>query len=106
MNPSIFRIYRHNPTGVGFIMAPSIKDSIISSQLYSNRSAALKLKAKYGCFVVFCAYAPHNGHDVNVRKDFFAYLFDKVQSFSVNGPKLIYGDLNLRLHSRSALDML
>ena len=93
---------RHS--GVGFIITPSVQDSIMSSQLYSNRLASLKLKAKHGCFDILSAYVPHNGHDVNLRRDFFSFLLDKVQSLSVNGSKLIYGDLNSILYSRSALE--
>ena len=89
-------------TGVGFIIAPCMKPSLIGSTLFSNRIAAIKLKCKHGRIAITCAYAPHNGHPVRNRSRFFSQLSQFHASISVNGPKFLFGDLNSRIHVRRA----
>ena len=88
--------------GVGFIISPALAHCIISSTLFSNRIACIKLKAKFGIFALCSCYVPHNGHDLEMRRNFFNSLQDCIRKISVNGPKLIYGDFNARLHFRNA----
>ena len=88
--------------GVGFIIAPHIVPSIIGASCYSNRIACLKLRVPGGNACICSMHAPHNGHSLRVRQSFFAQLICRYNSVSAHGPKLIYGDLNARIHHRLA----
>ena len=46
------------------------------------------------------AYAPHSGYSFDQRQLFFEQLGDMIKNTSVNGMKLVAGDLNARLHRR------
>ena len=89
-------------SGVGFITAPSSIASVIGCSPISNRICSLKLRVTHGVIGIICAYAPHNGHALLLRQQFFQSLQDAYNSLSVNGPKMIFGDLNARLHHRLA----
>ena len=88
--------------GVGFIIAHHIVPSIIGATCYSNMIACLKLRVPGGNACICSVYAPHNGHSLRVRQSFFAQLIRRYNSVSAHGPKLIYGDLNARIHHRLA----
>ena len=53
-----------------------------------------------GKIALISAYAPHSGHPFDVRQTFFEDLGDMISNTSVNGLKLVAGDLNARLHRR------
>ena len=61
-------------------------------------------QSKVRSYSDICEYAHHNGHDLTLRRDFFHSMNNHVRSVSVHGPKLIYGDLNARLHFRTATE--
>ena len=86
--------------GVGFIIAPSARKSIIGFCPLSNRLCAIKLKMKGGKFAIISTYAPHSGHAFDIRQRHFHALADFWHSIRCNGPKIICGDLNARLYSR------
>ena len=91
-------------TDVGFTISLLVKECLVSSQSFSNRLACLNVKANYGRIAICCVYARYNGHDLTWRRDFFHNINNYVRSISVHGPKLTYGDLNARLHFRTAAE--
>ena len=88
--------------GVGFIIAPHTVPSVIGATCYSNRIACLRLRVPGGNACIFSVYAPRNGHSLRVRQSFFAQFIRRYNSVFAHGPKLIYGDLNARIHQRLA----
>ena len=57
--------------GVGFLIAPWVRQSVKSYLQYSSRMAALRVKIVRGILTIISAYAPHNGYDVDEKSDFF-----------------------------------
>ena len=49
---------------------------------------------------VISAYAPHSGRPYDERQNFYAELERAFQRTSVNGSRIVFGDLNARLHRR------
>ena len=88
--------------GVGFLIHPSIRASIINFCQYSNRIASLKLRVQGGKLALISAYAPHAGRPFEERFNFFQQLTSFWHSISVNGPKICMGDFNSRLYCRMA----
>jgi len=85
--------------GVGFLIAPWLKQSVFSFKPVSDRLCCLKLRARGGKAAIICAYAPHNGHEYNIRQSFFADLAKLVDATSVHGSKIVLGDFNARIHN-------
>ena len=50
---------QHHSSGVGFIIAPWLRKSVIGFCQASSRIASLKLRVQGGKAVLFSAYAPH-----------------------------------------------
>ena len=88
--------------GVGFLIAPEVRSSIIGFCQASNRYAALKLRVPGGKIAIMTVYAPQSGRSFDERFTFFNTLFEFWKSLSSHGPKLIYGDLNSRLYEQYA----
>ena len=86
--------------GVGFLIAPHIRKSILGFCQKSNRMCCLKLRISGGKVAIFSTYAPHADKPYNERQQFFNSLMEFWQSVSVNGPRIICGDLNSRLYFR------
>ena len=86
--------------GVGFIVAPSVRRSVVAFRQATSRLASLKLRIVGGKAAVVSAYAPHSGKDFLKRQSFFNELSDFVRKLSAHGPKLIMGDMNARLHEQ------
>ena len=84
--------------GVGFIIAPWAVNSVIGYCAETNRAASIRVKVRGGCMIFICAYAPHGGYAETVRQDFFASLSGFFRRQACNGPKILCGDLNARLH--------
>ena len=57
--------------GVGFVVAPWIRRSVVGFCQYSNRLASLKLRVPGGKAVFFSAYAPRSGKSFDERQTFF-----------------------------------
>ena len=68
--------------GVGFLIAPWLTQSVFSFKPVSDRLCCLKLRARGGKAAIICAYAPHNGHEYNIRQFFSRTL----QSWSTRLP--------------------
>jgi len=88
--------------GVGFLVSPHMRRSVIGFCQLSRRIAYLKLRVSGGKMVVFSAYAPHGRKPFEERQTFFTELHDAFNSTSSHGIKVIGGDLNARLHKRLA----
>ena len=88
--------------GVGFIVAPWVKASLVGFLQMSNRLACLKLRVSGGQIAILSAYAPHSGHPHDERQYFHQELGQLYGRTSVNGMKLILGDLNAGVGSALA----
>lgn len=86
--------------GVGYVISPGIRRSVIGFTQASARMASLKLRVLGGKMAVFCAYAPHSGYPFDVRQQFFHEIGEFVQKVSTHGPKMVCGDWNARLCRR------
>ena len=64
--------------------------------------AAIKIRVTGGKVVFFSVYAPPNDHAIEERTLFFSQLEEFYMNTSVNGEKIICGDLNARLRCRYA----
>ena len=84
--------------GVGFIIAPWAAHAVYSFKQISSHLAVVKLRTKGGKMSLISAYAPHSGKGFDERQLFFEQLDTAFQRTSVNGLKLVMGDLNSRLH--------
>jgi hypothetical protein len=88
--------------GVGFIVSPKVRKSIVGYCQFNNRMASLKLKTTGGVFAILSVYAPHNLKDVSEKHAFYDDLSKLLRKTSTNGPRLIYGDWNARLGLQKA----
>ena len=86
--------------GVGFIVAPEAKASIIGYLQHSSRLAVLKMKVKGGSLAILSVYAPPGTRPHEERQQFYTALGDAAGRVSVHGPKILAGDFNARLHDR------
>ena len=86
--------------GVGFIMSPSMRRSIIGFCQLSERLASVKLRVTGGKAVLFSAYAPHSGKPFGERQTFYQHVAEAYSATSSHGPKLLFGDWNARLYRR------
>ena len=83
--------------GVGFIISPFMVSSVCGFLQQSNRLGCLKLRVPGGKIGIISAYAPHGGYPFNSRQLFFDDLGRMFSRTSVNGLKLVFGDLNSRI---------
>ena len=90
----------HDFAGVGFVVAPTLVRNVVGFDQHSSRMASLKLRVQDGVAVLFSVYAPHNMKDLASRMNFYDCLHELYHKTSVNGPVLIFGDLNARLGTR------
>ena len=79
--------------GVGFILAPWIRNCIVGFLQKSNRLACVKLRVPQGRVAVISAYAPHGGYPFDTRQTFFEQLSETFCATSVNGLKMVLGVL-------------
>ena len=75
--------------GVGFIIAPWLRRSVIGFLQQSNRLACLKLRVRLGRIALISAHPPHGGYPFGTRQTFYEQLGEMYQRSSVNGIKLI-----------------
>ena len=83
--------------GVGFILAPWLRSSMVGFTQLSNRLCAIKLKTPRGKLCIINAYAPHNRRPYDERQRFFADLGDLYGRPSGCDVKVLVGDFNARL---------
>ena len=86
--------------GVGFVVAPYMRQHIIGFNQATSRMASLKLRTSGGKTAVFTAYAPQSGRQFSERLSFYQELAQFVSQSSCHGPKLVLGDFNARLCQR------
>ena len=86
--------------GVGFIVAPKLRSRVVGFCQLCNRIASIKLKCNGEKLSLICVYAPHNMKPMDEKWAFYDKLSDHYQQIAVNGPRLIFGDLNARLGQR------
>ena len=84
--------------GVGFLISPVMRKTIVSFCQATSRMASLKLRISGGKMAIVNAYAPHSGHPFPIRQGFFHELSEFVQRISCHGPKILCGDFNARLY--------
>ena len=73
--------------GVGLVVAPWTRRSVVGFCQYSNRLASLKLRVPGGKAVFFSPYTPHSGKSLDERQAFFqstAGIFSKTSSHGPN----------------------
>ena len=85
---------------VGFIVSPRARHAVYGFLQLSSRIACLKVRVRGGKLALLSAYAPHSGRPFDERQRFFTQLDQAYQRTSVNGMRLVFGDLNARLHIR------
>ena len=89
-------------SGVGFIVSPKLRSSLLGFNQRSDRLAKVKLRVEGGKCVVIAAYAPHNERPHDERQRFFAELSTYLAGSRTHGPSIVAGDLNARIHRRQA----
>ena len=89
-----------NMPGVGFVISPTMRRSIIGFIQHSGRVATLKVRTIGGKVAIINAYAPHSGKPYDERHDFYPDLSRVYSSTSAHGMEMVCGDLNARLHRR------
>ena len=86
--------------GVGFLLSPSMQQSVISFRQISDRVCTLKLKTLGGKLMLINTYAPHGGYDFDVRQEYYNMLSDVVAGTQTHGLQVVLGDFNARIHRR------
>ncbi|CAE8714752.1 unnamed protein product [Polarella glacialis] len=81
--------------GVGFLVAPSVRCSVIGFRQASSRMASLQLRVRGGKIVIGSVYAPHSGKSPDERRQFFHDLSVFLTGMSSHGPKFVLGDFNV-----------
>ena len=89
-------------TGVGFIVAPKVRRSVIGFNQRSDRLARLKLRVSGGKCVFIAAYAPHGKRPHDERQQFYSDLSSFYAASATHGACVVAGDLNARIHRRLA----
>ena len=85
--------------GVGFIVAPSLRQSIASFTQHSARIASLTMRVEGGTLAIISAYAPQSKRPYEERKHFHHELQDVYRSRRAHGMSMVLGDLNARIHN-------
>ena len=91
---------RHDSAGVGFIVAPWLRQSVVGFCQASSRMASLKLRIKGGKAAFISAYAPHSGKHYDERQAFYHELGEFIARTTAHGPKFVLGDFNARIYRR------
>eukprot|EP00959_Pyramimonas_sp_CCMP1952_P015781 333843-Pyramimonas_sp.AAC.2 len=72
--------------GVGFLISPRLRRSVVGFRQASSRMASLKLRVVGDKILVCSAYAPHSGKPPSERQTFFQELNTFLGSLSCHGP--------------------
>ena len=86
--------------GVGFLLSPVARKSLISFRQLSGRIATRKLKTSGGTLSLVNVYAPHGGYQVERRTQFFDELDKAVADSRTYGMQLLTGDFTWRIHRK------
>ena len=90
--------------GVGVLIAPSMRRSVVSFCQASSRMVSLNIRVPGGKMTVCSIYAPHNGKSVEERRSLFHNMSTWLTSRSRHGPLCVLRDFNARLHRRFEAD--
>ena len=88
--------------GVGFIVSPALRSSILGFCQATSRYTCLKVRSSGGKIAIVSAYAPQSGRPFEERFSFFQDLLHFWKSISSHGPKFLLGDFNARLYQQFA----
>ena len=80
--------------GVGFLVGPSVVNSVIAFKACDDRIATLRVKISGGVLTFISAYAPHSGLEYEVRQDFHTKLQSTIRATTTHSATYILGDLN------------
>ena len=88
--------------GVGFMIAPHVRQSVTGFLQYSDRLASMRLRVPGGQLCLISVYAPTDTKDYSYeyRRSFHDEVQDFILSQRVHGPTFVLGDFNARLHLR------
>ena len=90
----------HDSAGVGFLVAPWLRRSVVGFCQASSRMASLKIRIIGGKAAFISAYAPHSGKTYVERQTFYNELGEFIAKTTSHGPKFVLGDFNARLYRR------
>ena len=90
--------------GVGFIVAPWARLSIMCFVQYNSRLASLRMRVPGGNITLICAYAPQSKISYDVRQNFFTDLQEVTSMAKCHGPMYCVGDFNARFHGSPQVD--
>ena len=88
--------------GVGFIISKGLRHAVHSFDCFNARLAAVKIFIPGGKMAFLSVYTPQSQHPADVRMEFVTQLEAFYSSISVNGQKIILGDMNSRLRCKFA----
>ena len=88
--------------GVGFIVSPWACSAIVAFRACSSRSASLRINVLGGVITLLPVDAPHGGHDVEDRQDFYSDLQGLIRPTTPHSTTVALGDFNARLLKRKA----
>ena len=91
--------------GVGFIVAPWLRRSVVGFKQVDARIATIKLRVRGGRLAIVNGYAPHNGQPHDVRQQFYSHLSEVYSSTGCHGMKMIIGD-HLLIAMKDLLEIL
>jgi exonuclease III len=88
---------RLSNAGVGFIIAPWARASLVAFRTYSPRLASVRLRVQHGVLDLISARAPHSGRDCDERQHFFSELGAITKPTTTHSTTLVLGDFNAKL---------
>eukprot|EP00969_Alexandrium_andersonii_P332968 14714856-Alexandrium_andersonii.AAC.1 len=84
--------------GVGVALNRKVRSRLTQVHPVSSRLLLFGIREAARELVVIVAYAPHAGHELQERQDFFDELVELVEAFSGPRPLLVLGDMNARIY--------
>ena len=87
--------------GVGMIVAPSVRSSLIGFCQISSRMMSAKVRVRGGKVAIWSTYAPHEGRPPDERQAFYTDLGRHLGQSSTHGATLVCGDFNARIHKQN-----
>lgn len=86
--------YKQNFTGVTVVVHPTIKDHLEKLTPVNGRLLTVDIRTK-GCPIsLFAIYAPHEGHEPEVKEEFWNLLDAQCATVPLSRQLIIIGDYN------------
>jgi hypothetical protein len=82
--------------GVGVVVRTTLLPSLHDIKQINGRIITGSFEAEGSPMTFICAYAPHSGHNTEVKEDFYEQLSTEISQ--TKGRYFIGGDFNARLH--------